>query len=335
MFEPIRCPYPSCRFHHQPPAGFASRRGSYHPHCRNQPVQRFHCRACERSFSRQSFRADYMHKKPHLNAPFLRLMVSCVALRQAARVLQVARRTVEHRFRWLTRHATLLQLNCLRGARLYGPFQLDELESFEHSRLQPLTVPVLIDRDTFFIVATEVGSLRRKGRLSPLQRRTLQALEAHHGRRASRSARSVRAVLSRLLLLSNSRAPIRLDSDQKPTYGRIGQSLFGSRFVWRAHPGGARRDRRNPLFPINHTNARLRHFLSRLRRRTWCVSKRGQCLQAHLEIAALWGNYCRGITNRTRTTPAQALRLAPRAYSPAELLGWRQDWGALSPPLPA
>jgi transposase-like protein len=106
MFVPGRCPYPACRFHLQPTVGFFLRRGFYHPQCRSQPVQRFLCRGCGRSFSRQSFRADFAHKKPYLNATFLRLMVSCVGLRQAARLLQVARRTVEHRFRWLSLHAS-------------------------------------------------------------------------------------------------------------------------------------------------------------------------------------------------------------------------------------
>jgi hypothetical protein len=124
-----------------------------------------------------------------------------------------------------------------------------------------------------------------------------------------------------------------LHSDHQPLYGRLGRGLFGTRFLWRTHDATARRDRANPLFPINHTNARLRHFLSRLRRRTWCVSKRREGLEGHLQIAALWMNYCRGITNRTPTTPAQALGILPRALRSEELLAWRQDWGLLSPSL--
>ena len=55
------------------------------------------------------------------------------------------------------------------------------------------------------------------------------------------------------------------------------------------------------------------------------MSKRRAALAAHLDIAALWINYARGITNRTRTTPAQALGIAPRAYRAAELIAWRQN----------
>ena len=45
------------------------------------------------------------------------------------------------------------------------------------------------------------------------------------------------------------------------------------------------------------------------------------------EVACLWVNYCRPITNRTGTTPAQALALAPRRYREEEVLAWREDWG--------
>jgi hypothetical protein len=296
-------------------------------------VPRFRCRHCRRTFSRQSFRADWGHKKPYLNPAFLRLMVSCVGLRQTARVLQVARRTVEHRFCWLARHASHLHL--LRGSSIHGPFQLDELESFETNRFQPLTVPVLIHRHTFFLLASEVALLRRKGRLTPLQRRRLAEHEALHGRRRSRSPQAVRRVLCALAAVSPPPAPVVLESDHKPAYGSIGRRLFGARFVWRPHDARARRDRSNPLFPINHTNARLRHFLSRLRRRTWCVSRTARGLRQHLRIVAAWVNYARGITNRTRLTPGQALGLAPRAYRPEELVGWRQDWGVRSPALAA
>ena len=329
MFQPLFCPYPPCPNHRAAQAGFYVRHGHYHPRCRSHPVPRFLCRLCKRSFSRQSFCADRRHKKPHLNAPFLRLMVSCVGLRQAARALQVSRRTVERRFHWLALHARHFHLNRLRSRLLLGPFQLDELESFESNRYQPLTVPVLIERHTLFILATSTAPLRRKGRLTPRQHRLRARHEAVHGRRPSQSSPAVREVLEALRDAVSAPLPVVLESDEKPLYGALGRLILGKRFVWRTHSATARRDHANPLFPVNHTNARLRHFMSRLRRRTWCVSKRRACLQRHLWIVMLWANYCRGITNRTHTTPAQALGLAERAYRPEEVLRFREDWGRM------
>jgi transposase-like protein len=331
MFCPVRCPYRHCVLHRAPRARFFIRKGVYRPRCRSHPVPRFRCRGCGRTFSRQTFRADWRQKKPHLNARCLDLLVQCVGQRQAAHSLGVARRTVERRFAWLARLAAGFHHNRLLGARLKGPFQLDELESFEANRYQPLTVPVLIDRGTFFLVATAVGPLRRKGRMTLAQKRRRAAHEARHGRRPSHSGRAVRRVLSRLYRVTPRDRTVVLESDEKPLYGRLARRLFGATLRWRPHSASARRDRSNPLFPINHTNARLRHFLSRLRRRTWCVSKKAGGLQNHLAIAMLWVNYCRGITRRTRTTPAAALGLAPRPYRLEEVLAWRQDWGALSP----
>lgn len=327
MFTPPRCPYVSCAAHLGPVTGFSRRDGFYRPRCRPHPVQRFRCRLCRRRFSRQSFRADRNHKKPHVNAPFLRLMLACVALRQAARFLGVSRRTVERRFLWLGEHAGRFHAN--RLAALAGPFMLDELETFEGNRYQPVTVPILIQPRSYFLVASAAGPLRRKGRMTATQRRRRAEHEAAHGRRPSHSAAAVRTVLDRLRRSVVPHGPVVLHSDHKPLYGRLGRRLFGARFVWRPHSASARRDRTNPLFPINHTNARLRHFLARLRRRTWCVSKRHLRLQQHLQIAALWMNYCRPITNRTTTTPAQALGMAARRYREEEVLGWREDWGTL------
>ena len=331
MFIPPRCPDIDCSAHRHPFEGFFVREGFYRPLGRAHAVPRFRCRVCRTGFSRQTFRADYRQKKPYLNAVCLRLLVACVGQRQTARVLHVARRTIERRFRWLARHAASFHRNRLRGAVLSGPFQLDELESFEGNRYQPVTAPVLIDRRTFFLVATAVGPLRRKGRMTPRQQRKRMEHEALHGRRPSHSARAVKQVFARLGLALDARRPFVLESDRKPLYERLGRRFFGERFQWSPHSASARRDRANPLFPINHTNARLRHFLSRLRRRTWCVSKTMRDLQRHLLIAALWVNYSRGITNRTKVTPAQALGLLPRPLRPEELVSWRQDWGPFSP----
>jgi hypothetical protein len=122
-----------------------------------------------------------------------------------------------------------------------------------------------------------------------------------------------------------------LDSDRKPSYQTIGRQLFEERFVGRTHDARRRRDKKNPLFPINHMNARMRHFQSRLRRRSWCVSKKAARLKDHLDMATVWINYVRGITNRTKTTPAEALGVAPKKYRFEEILSWKQDLGDAAP----
>ena len=86
----------------------------------------------------------------------------------------------------------------------------------------------------------------------------------------------------------------------------------------------------NPLFPINHTEAMARDLMGRLRRESWLVSKKGWCLDLHLQLFMAYRNYVRTRFNRDRESPAQLLGYVDRLMKPTELLSWRQDWGGRS-----
>jgi hypothetical protein len=103
VFQPPRCPYHGCAFHASPQKGvrWFVRNGHFRPLCRSQPVPRFRCLGCRRSFSRQSFRMDYRDHRPHLNAKLLALVASGVSLRKAARRLRLSNRCLELKVRKL------------------------------------------------------------------------------------------------------------------------------------------------------------------------------------------------------------------------------------------
>jgi len=87
----------------------------------------------------------------------------------------------------------------------------------------------------------------------------------------------------------------------------------------------------NPLFPINSEEADMRDKLSRLRRESWLVSKMRKYLNLHLALYSAWRNWARPRFNRDHATPGQLMGLADRPLRTTELVGWRQDWGRLSP----
>ncbi len=103
MFQPPRCPYHGCAFHNPPRKGvhWFLRTGHYRPLCRSQPVPRFRCLGCRRSFSRQSFRMDYRDHRPHLNRKLLELVASGTGLRKSARLLRMSNRCLELKLRKL------------------------------------------------------------------------------------------------------------------------------------------------------------------------------------------------------------------------------------------
>ena len=105
------------------------------------------------SFSTQRFRLDFRLQRPRLHLDLWRLLVSKVTHRQSARMLGCDRKSVARRLDLMGAHCRAWHRHRLARGPLAGSFQLDELETFEHSRrLQPVTVPVLIQRPSLLVV---------------------------------------------------------------------------------------------------------------------------------------------------------------------------------------
>jgi transposase-like protein len=328
-FLPSFCPFEGCQSHADL-AGFRFRRaGSYRRACDQRHVERFVCRACQRRFSSQTFRLDYRFRKPQVDGWILRCFVSKVTHRQTARILKINRKTVQRRL--LRFGPALLDFHrehldrALRSGGIRGSFSLDELETFEGSRrLCPVTVPVLIDRRTFFVVWSETAQMAARGRLGAREQAKKLERERLHGVRRSGAREAISACLDALRKVH---APglVEVITDQKGVYRAEIRRRFQGRIGAHVTESSKRaRNRSNPLFAINHTFAMLRDQVSRLVRRSWGASKKREALRIHLWIWTAWRNYCRPITNEApATTPAMALLVARRQYSITELLRWR------------
>jgi transposase-like protein len=330
MFQPPRCPNRSCSQHRAPQPRFFIRKGFYRALCRSHPVPRFRCRSCQRGFSRQTFRQDYRDHRPALNVPLFLSLASGVGLRQSARNLGLSLGATEHKARKIARHLRRLNLN-LRGPLPEGSIlQLDELETFEGRRnTRPLSVPVLIERDTRFILWAESAPIRPRGKRTPARERAIAADERRFGPRRDLSRRALRRTLARGAALTAGLSRVVLMSDEKSTYPLLARSAFGARrLVHQQTNSGLARGTWNPLFPINHTEAMSRDLMGRLRRESWLVSKKRRFLDLALQLWAAYRNYVRKRFNRDREeSPAQLLGFEKRRLSPREVLAWRQDWG--------
>lgn len=328
-FVPPFCPFLACEAHACGRSFPHHRDGGYWRAVDGRRVQRFRCGVCQRRFSSQSFRLDYRQQKPRINVAILGCFVSKVTHRQTARILHVDRKTVQRRLRVfgpaLRRWHSVFLSRARRQGGIRGSFSLDELETFEHDRrLRPVTVPVLIHRDTRFIIHVESADLPARGGLSDHDRGRKDARELRYGRRRSGSSVAVDACISALKSIHDSRSMLELVTDRKISYPPIVRKHFGKQ-LWALlrERSTATRNVLNPLFPINHTLAMMRDQVSRLVRRTWAASKLQAELRHHLWIFVAWRNYVRPRFNRTpRTSAAMALGLAKRRYRAAELLRW-------------
>ncbi len=331
MFHPPRCPNVSCAHHSEPKGRFYVRRGRYHPACRPEPVPRFVCKGCGKSFSRQTFRHDYRDQKPQWNGLVYKLLCSGVGLRQIGRDTEMDVHSVQNKLRKLGFTAAGLQRNLCQRLPEGRTYALDEEETYEGASIRPLTVPVLIDAEHWFVVGTAVGSIRRLARVGSVRRRAQEADEAAHGRRPDQSRAVTESVLRHLQRLAPA-GNLVLRTDEKSTYRALARQIFGARLRHETTPSRRRRDTHNPLFAINTTLAMLRDNLGRLRRRSWLVTKVASRLDGHLAVFQVYRNFIRRRFNYDREvdTPARLLGLVPRNLRVGEVVAWRQDWGDLS-----
>jgi transposase-like protein len=325
-FRPRHCPQAACPSNSREPLRF-HRKGFFRRKCDGRCVQRFLCLCCRRTFSIQSFRMDYRLKKPTLHFLLFKDFVSKVTHRQSARTLGCTRRTVAHRLQLLGTHCRAFHQRFLRRkqGRLQGLYQLDELETFEHNRrLAPVTVPVLIERRSYFVLHLEVAPLPARGGLRAEDRLKKQQREARLGRRRSGSRAAVGRCFEQLARGVDPTWAISIATDRKSSYPTLLSAIFPERLEHQRCHSRCKRNYDNPLFPINHTLAMMRDGISRLVRRTWAASKCRARLESHAWIWIVYRNYMRGITNRSpAVTPAMALGVSARKWRREELLAWR------------
>ncbi len=329
-FHPAHCPYSPCPSRLGRGRFTCHRKGSFFRKTDGRWVQRFLCHSCGRRFSTQSFRLDYRLHRPQITAMIFELLVSKTTLRQISRVIGCCRATVEHRLRLLAGHARSFHGQRLEEARarggLVGTFQLDELETFEADRrLMPVTVPVLIERRSYFLLHVDTAPMAARGRLSPAKRRQKEALEKGRGKRRSGSRQAVERTLLVLRDLLPPGDLLNIQTDRKSSYRTLVQQLFERRLGCHVRESSRRpRDYRNVLFPINHTLAMMRDGVSRLVRRSWAASKIRERLEMHLWVWVVYRNYLRGVTNEVaEVTPAMAAGVVGKRWRRAELLRWR------------
>jgi transposase-like protein len=329
MFRPPFCPIIGCPSRSTRSAFSWRSRGTYRRKCDGRKIKRYSCNICQKHFSVQTFKTDYRWRKPKLHFRLFEHFVSKVTMRQMARIHGVRRPTVERRLRRLGEtcrrfhHQALLNHQTNGGLR--GIFQLDELETYETDRrLQPVTMPVIIERSSYFVVHGEAAPMGARGNLTPTHTKRKLRYEIQQGIRRSGS---LEAVQNSLLKLREAHSPahrIHLQSDKKTTYRREFRRIVRAQVLCHSTTSSkVRRDKENMLFPINHTFAMMRDCISRLVRRTWAASKSRQRLNSHFWIWVAYRNYIRSITVRAKVTPAQVIGVQNHGWTQVELLKWR------------
>ncbi len=257
-------------------------------------IQRFRCKLCLKTFSLSTYSQDFKNHKPYLNAELFCWFASAGSQRRAAINLGVNRKTIVSKFKTLGSQSELFNEREREFLKQFSPqsldkLQFDEMEGTEHTKLKPLSIPIVVDARSRKIIGFEVCRMPAKGRLA-------QKSLHKYGYRADERDAALSKLFQRLKPIISQDAV--LISDSKPQYPKHVKEHFPnakhiqelSRAGCVAGQGELKKIGNDPLFSFNHTAAMFRANVNRLFRRTWNTTKKPEHLKYHLEIYARYHN---------------------------------------------
>ena len=257
-----------------------------------QVIRRFKCKSCLKRFSHATVSLEYKQKKRSKNLILANFLSSGVSMRRCALNLKINRKTVERKLKFLAMKARLTQkafLESLKSQKLQN-LQFDDLITIEHTKLKPLSVPIVVDPISRKIIGFEVATIGAFGHLAKISKKK-------YGRRLNDHKEKLIDLFEKIKPVVDDQVLIR--SDEHKTYHDIVKYYFPeshyqqykSRKAYIAGQGEMKIGGNDPLFFINHTCAMLRANINRLIRRSWCTTKKPERLKDHLDIFVSFYNH--------------------------------------------
>ena len=254
----------------------------------SKKIQVYKCKTCSKSFSEQTFSFDYYLKKRYLNQKIFRLISKGNSQRGIALILDIKAEAVALRIK---KFAALAKkyIQKMRKDEDLSEIFFDEMESFEHTKCKPLTMPIAVNPKNRKILALGVGKIAAKGLLAEISRKK-------YGVRKCERKRKLTEMLTEIK--NSQKGNIKFSTDESPHYPKLIKKICpeslhiqhkGKRGCV-VGQGELKASGRDPLFSLNHTYAMVRDNIKRLSRRTWCTTKKINMLENILYIYAYFHN---------------------------------------------
>lgn len=306
-WQPPFCPNRNCRFHHNLPEPWPFKKfGSYVRASDNRKIQRYRCMSCLRTFSTQSFSTTYWQKHPRLDAKIFLKSPNGMCNRQIARDLKTDPATIDHKIARLGRHCILFLAQMAEHLPHIPEIVFDGFETFEYSQYHPFHHNIAVTKQQDYLLYFNDSELRRKGRMTPYQKRKRAEEEAKYGRPEPKAIET--AIRELVSVVIGDQDFMRMYTDDHPQYRKPIRE-YGERIEHIVVPGRAHRDNRNLLWPINLLDRFLRHSSSNHVRETLAWSKRRQASAEHLAIFGVYRNFVLGRRQKDRDSPTPAMEL--------------------------
>ena len=282
-FTPPFCPNPSCSHHQDSPGDYSAFvRYGFHHTATFGPVPRFKCSTCGKTFSRQTFRLSYYLKRDLTFTTIASALVSCSSIRAIGRLVDASCASVSSRIARMSRQSLAFSSRLALSRTPDEDLAADGFESFCVSQYFPNNITILVGQRSQFVYAVDHATLRRKGRMTPLQKATRARLDRIHRPDPKAITSSFRVILDEIapIAFDSGRSDITLWTDQKKEYRTAIHSHMPASFldqeerlVHRSISSRAERTRENPLAAVNYLDREIRKDLHEHTRETVCFAR--------------------------------------------------------------
>jgi transposase-like protein len=252
--------------------------------------QRFFCKPCKRSFSKATFSPCFKQKKRHLNPEVFKFLASGLSQRRLAILFRVNRKTIVRKFIFMGLWSEHFLSQDLENYPKVDSFEFDDLETFDHTKLKPLSVIMAVESKTRRILGFKVAQMPAKGLLT--QKSLLK-----YGKRKDQRKKARNELFQEIKEFVSPDAIIRSDenphypNDVKKHFPKCQHITFKGRRGCVTGQGELKSGGFDPLFTLNHTFAMYRANINRLFRKTWNTTKRPERLRLHIAIYVLFHNW--------------------------------------------
>lgn len=303
MRIPPFCPNPLCHLHNPLPV---PRQASFWVHTgrfftrRSGIVQRFRCPDCGTGFSESTFSIDYYAKKRLDYQEIHRATISSESISSIARHLGCSIESIQNRQDRLGRNCLAFHARVIEGHKLAEDLCADGFESFDRSQYFPNAINILVGKDSQFLYGATHATLRRKGRMTPGQKRRRAAYDARFSIPSGSLTKSFVGLMEGIepMWTHRDHRPLVLRTDEHPVYPRaitritsLREGILAGTFVHEAFSSKLPRTVENPLFPVNYYDRELRKDIAAYRRESTCFTRNVANGLMRFSQHMVWHNY--------------------------------------------
>jgi len=109
---------------------------------------------------------EYRQRKRRINEFLFTLLASNNSMRRSAIISRVTRKTVARRLSYFSKVANRYQENLLLALPAIGKVHFDDMETSEHTKMKPLSIPIAVEHPSRLILSVDVASMPAKGLLA-------------------------------------------------------------------------------------------------------------------------------------------------------------------------